>query len=198
MNGFITKNTLRLCFSAVGLVSLIGCYHYRELVDPCWPERYNSIARHSVRDFHNAQADRGHMLEQTIWNWHFEQDKTGAPTERLNGAGMEVLRRIARTLPAPDPQLYVQNAEDLLYTDGAAEKIVAQREMLNKRRIDTVLRFMSTQMSPGAPMTYQVAVHNFYPPSMQGNWPPIALEQIERNIKGGLPQPFQPPTYSTK
>ncbi|HMF16493.1 MAG TPA: hypothetical protein VKE98_04765, partial [Gemmataceae bacterium] len=88
MKGFITKNTLRLCLSGACLVSLIGCYHYRELVDPCWPERYNSVARHGVRDMFYAQADKGHLLEQTVWNWHFETDKSGAPTEHLNGAGM--------------------------------------------------------------------------------------------------------------
>lgn len=199
MKGLITKNTLRLCLSGACLVSLIGCYHYRELVDPCWPERYNSMARHSIRDFHNAQADKGHLLEQTIWNWHFEMDKTGAPTDKLNGAGHEVLRRITRTMPTPDSQLYLQNAQDILYTDGAApEKLVAQREQLNKRRIDSILRFLSTQPSSGGSGMYQVAVHDFAPTSLEGTWSPNALSNIEKNVKSGTRQVFEPPMYSTK
>ena len=199
MNGFITKNTLRLCFSAASLVSLIGCYHYRELVDPCWPERYNAIARQSVRDMHNIQADKGHLLDQTIWNWQFEPEKNGAAGDKLNGAGMEVLRRISRTLPAPDMHLFVQNAQDIPYVDGVPpDKIINQREHLNRRRIDSILRFLATQPSAGGSASYQVAVHDFAPPGLPGYQTVIAVERNDLNIKGGIPQPFVSPTYSTK
>jgi hypothetical protein len=199
MNGFITKNTLRLCLSGVCLVSLIGCYHYRELVDPCWPERYNYIARHGVRDPFYAQADKGHLLEQTIWNWHFETDSKGLATDHLNGAGMAVLSRIARTLPAPDLQLFVQNAQDVPYVNGMApEKIVAQRDQLNKRRIDAILRYMSTQQPAGGNGAFQVAVHDFAPTSLPGLWPVLTEFKVEQNMKNGMPQIFMPPTYTTK
>ena len=205
MNGFITKNTLRLCFSAFGLVSLIGCYQYRDLVDPCWPERYNSMARHSVREMHFAQAEKGHMLEQTVWNWYFEREpddtkvkdaKPGDPTARLNPAGMEVLRRISRTLPAPDFQLFLQNAQDVKYDakDGP-ETIVAKREKLNRDRIDSILRFLATQPTPGA---FQVAVHDFAPTSLRGEWPGWAIERQDGNLKGAIRHPFAAPDYSTK
>ena len=200
MKGFISKNTLRLALSGSCLVSLLGCYHYRELVDPCWPERYNAMARHSVREMHYAQAERGHMLEQTIWNWHFDTDKVGAPTDRLNGAGMEVLSRIARTLPAPDFQLYLQNARDIPDTDGMpADKLVAKRHDLNKLRTYAILRYLATQITVSGMGTYQVAVHDYTSPGQAGAWTTFATEgTIEKNLKTGIRQPFPAPEYSTK
>ncbi len=199
MNGFIKKAVAGSCLSlSLGLV--IGCDHYRDLIDPCWMERYDYMARQSVRDMLNVQADRGHMLEQTIWNYHFEADpKTGGPTDRLNAAGLAVLQHIARTLPAPDPQLFVQNAQDIPYSEGAsAEKLIAQRDQLNRRRIDAVHRFLATQVVTHPGMNYQVALHDFTPTGAPSNWSPLALEGIERNIKGGTPQAISPPTYATK
>jgi hypothetical protein len=199
MKGFITKNTLRLGLSGICLVSLIGCYHYRELVDPCWPERYNSMARVGVRTIPFAQADKGHLLEQTVWNWHFEPDKNGAASDHLSGAGMAVLSRIARTLPAPDLQLYLQNAQDIPYTDAVApDKLVAQRDQMNKRRIDSILRYMSTQTPSGGSGAFQVAVHDFGPTSVPGDWPSYSLFKVEQNLKNGVPQFFQAPQYNTK
>jgi hypothetical protein len=197
MNGFIKKAVAGSCLSA-SLALLLGCDHYRDLVDPCWPERYNYIARHSIRDMFNAQADRGHMLEQTLWNWHFEADpKSGGPSDRLNGAGQEVLRRIARTQPAPDHQLFLQNAQDIPYVEGIApEKLVAQREALNKRRMENVQRFLATQMMAGG--AYQIAVHDFTPNSLPGHWPNMAIDAIEKNVKNGMPQVIVAPTYTTK
>ena len=55
MKGFIRQTAVGCCFGAV-LFTLAGCYTYRNLVDPCWPERYSSMARHSVRDISNAHA----------------------------------------------------------------------------------------------------------------------------------------------
>jgi hypothetical protein len=199
MNGFIKKAVAGSCLS-VSLALLVGCDHYRDIVDPCWMERYDGMARHSVYDMLNGQADRGHMLEQTIWNWHFEADpKTGGPTDRLNGAGLAVLARISRTLPAPDGQLFVQNAQDIPYVEGIpGDKLLAQRDDLNKRRIDAIQRFMATQGITHPGMRYQVAVHDFTPTGVPSYWTPMAIESVEKNIKSGTPQTFAPPTYATK
>src|SRR5437868_14705464 len=113
MNGFIKATAAGLCLGA-GLNALVGCTHYREIVDPCWPERYNTEARLSVRETFGAQVHNGHVLDQTVWNFHFDVDpKTGGPTDRLNAAGMEHLHYLARRQPTPDPNLYLQTAQDL-------------------------------------------------------------------------------------
>ena len=40
MKGFIPRTALGL---SLGLMSLAGCAYYREVVDPCWPQRYNAM-----------------------------------------------------------------------------------------------------------------------------------------------------------
>ena len=192
MNGFIRKTVAGCCFSA-GLVSfLAGCDHYRDLVDPCRQDRWNSLAKHSAQDMFNAQADKGHILEQTVWNWHFEADpKTGGPSDRLNGAGIAVLQRISRTLPAPDFQLFLQNAQDIPYTEGVVpEKLVKARNDLNEKRAAAIQRFMATQVAVHGGGSYQVAVHDFAPTSLPSTWTTTAEQNIEKNVKSGLPQNF--------
>jgi hypothetical protein len=107
MNGFIRKAALGVCLGA-SLSALSGCVSaYRQCVDPCWPERYNYMARQSVRETFNAQAANGHTLDQTIWNQHFEPG-----TNKLTRQGEEHLKYIARRMPAPDPRVFVQVAYD--------------------------------------------------------------------------------------
>ena len=87
MKGFI-KQTVAGCLSA-SLVSLVGCSCYRDLVDPCWPQRYNMQASASINEMHGAQADKGHILDQTVWNWYFVTDPKTGVSDVLNGAGIE-------------------------------------------------------------------------------------------------------------
>ncbi len=92
MNGFIKTTVAGLCLGS-GLTVMVGCYQYRQWVDPCWPERYNAEARVERARHSGAQAHNGHVLDQTVWNYHFEVDpKSGLPTDRLNVAGMEHLK----------------------------------------------------------------------------------------------------------
>lgn len=186
MKGFIKHAATGICFSAA-LIPFVGCYHYRELVDPCWPERYNGMARQSVRDISNAQADQGHILDQTVWNWHFKADeKTGGATDELNAAGIEHLKYISRRLPAPDTQLYLQNAQDIAY-DGKADPqtFVKTRQQLNDRRIAAIQRVMATQTFSGAG-NFTVAVHDFAPPGINAR--PIIGNQKTTNIQGAVPK----------
>ena len=112
MNGFVKATVAGLCLGTG--FTLVGCAEYRQVVDPCWPDRYNAEARRSVRETFGAQAHNGHVLDQTVWNFHFEVDpRTGVTTDKLNAAGMEHLKYLARRLPTPDPNLYLQTAQDV-------------------------------------------------------------------------------------
>src|SRR5436190_13415506 len=103
MNGFIkkaAKRTLRralagLVFGA-GSMALMGCTQYRQHVDPCWPERYDNLARQTVRATFDAQAYNGHVLDQTIWNWDLELDEKGQPTDRLTHSAQDRLKYLIR------------------------------------------------------------------------------------------------------
>jgi hypothetical protein len=196
MKGLITKLATGVCLGLV-VTTLAGCVHYRNLVDVCWFERYNSMARHSVRDMFFAQEDKGHMLDQTIWNWMFESDDKGGATARLNAAGIEQLKYISRRLPVPDGHLYIQNAQDVRFSDAVApEKLVQQRNDLNNRRIQAIQNFMATQIFTHGG-GWQVAVHDFAPPGLSQNpivgtqSPPMliqgALPKLENNFQGIMP-----------
>jgi hypothetical protein len=198
MNGFI-RITVAGFGLALLLSPLVGCVCYRDLVDPCWPERYNAMARHSVHDMVNVQADKGHLLDQTIWNWMFETDvKTGLPTDRLSGAGIEQLKYISRRLPCPDGHLWLQNAQDIPFiNDVPPEKLIAVRNELNDRRIHAIQRFLGTQVYACGATNFQVAIHDFAPPGIpqrviigtQNPIPPIqgALQKRDMNFQGKLP-----------
>jgi hypothetical protein len=93
---------------------------YRQLVDPCWPERYNYEARMATREVFNAQAQRGHVLDQTIWSHHFEKDqrsgddlvtkdpKSKEQTVALTPGAKEHLKYLAFRKPVADPHIYLQ------------------------------------------------------------------------------------------
>src|SRR2546423_1968474 len=110
MNGFIPRTVLALSTS---LLLLAGCATYREVVDPCWPERYSSMARQSVNEATNAQAFNGHVLDQTVWNYHFEVDARNEPSARLNAAGIEHLNYLSRRRPTPDAHIFLATAHDI-------------------------------------------------------------------------------------
>ena len=193
MKGFITKTVTGLCLS-ITLSALGGCNHYRDIVDPCWPERYNSLARQSVRDLSNAQAEKGHILDQTIWNWHFEADAKGGQGATLNGAGIETLKLISRRLPAPDFQIYLQTAQDLPYTAGVApEKYVADRNKLNERRIQAIQNFLAAQAPKSGAGAYTVGVHDFVAPGIPANVTDAAQANFLKGVTSGTMQNFTTP-----
>jgi hypothetical protein len=190
MKGLIHSTLTGLCLGT-GLVSLAGCCNYRQWVDPCWPERYAFMSRHSVRDTTNAQAANGHLLDQTIWNWHFEVDpKTGAPSDKLTGAGMEHLKYLTRRRPGPDPKLYLQTAQDIPINDKTEpEKLAQARADLDQRRIQAIQKFLSIQMAGRTqPVAFEVAIHDPTPVGIYAQ--PIvtnSLPALYGNFQGTIP-----------
>jgi uncharacterized membrane protein YgcG len=191
MNGFIPRTVLGL---GLGLCSLAGCAGYREIVDPCWLERYNAMARQSVEDATNVQAANGHILDQTIWNYHFEHDKTGLATDKLNAAGIEHLTYISRRRPAPDTHLFLATAQDIPgLADRATDKALAERNDLNNRRIASIQRFLAIQT--GGQGGYNIEVHD--PAEVGIAAVPItgstrlpvqgAYQKLQNNFQGVLP-----------
>src|SRR5436305_105569 len=94
-----------LAVAVTGGLGSVGCVHndggkgvagdaYRKWGDPCYPERYNHMARAEVLAPFAQQVYNGHVLNQTIYNWYFE-----AGTDKLTPAGIEKLNSIARTRP---------------------------------------------------------------------------------------------------
>jgi hypothetical protein len=196
MKGFFPRTALAL---SVSLSLVAGCATYRELVDPCWPERYDSMARHAVNEAAYAQAYNGHVLDQTVWNYHFESDpKTGAPTARLTPAGMEHLKYISRRRPAPDTRIYLATAQDIpgLATQPA-DKILEVRAKLNSDRIAAIQRFLAIQT--GSPVAFAIEIHDpaevdLDATQITGTLPlarPLQIlggyQKLQNNFQGALP-----------
>jgi hypothetical protein len=158
MKGLIRKATSSLVLGC-GLAT-IGCYGYRQHVDPCWPERYSNMAMHSVFQATDTQAANGHILDQTLWNWHFEPGK-----ETLNPAGMEKIQYLVRRRPFPDPKVYIQTAQDIPDKNPADwDSLPAKRMELDQKRIAQVQGYLASQTG-GRPdvKPFTVAVHDAHP-----------------------------------
>jgi hypothetical protein len=153
MNGFITNRMGAVCLAG-GLALLGGCDCYRNLVDPCWPERYNYQARQEVCQAFVPQVNNGHILDQTVWNWHFEPG-----TERLTPGGLKHLSILARRRPCPDPRVFLQTAQDVVYDAGAPEKFALGRTELNAKRVEAIQKYLTAQTAD-RPMGFDVVVHD--------------------------------------
>jgi hypothetical protein len=153
--------------------------HWRNWVDPSYPERYNFAARESVVAPFAQQAANGHFLNQTVWNYYFE---TG--TDRLTPAGIEKLDSLARTRPAPDPKIYIQTAHDIPTTPENVDKIIDVRAELDSKRAAAIQKYMGTQLfASGAVAVY---VHNAPVPSMNSDMALRAYNGSILQYRGGV------------
>jgi hypothetical protein len=173
----------------------------RKCYDPCWPERYNYMARSSVIMATNNQAYNGHVLDQTIWNHMFEVDgKNGKATDRLNAYGLQHLSYLARRRPNPDPHVYLQTAQDIPYIQADdGQKFVQARADLDSRRVKAVHDFLVAQTScRNLGYDFVVTVHDpaevgIAAIPIGGNQPATlyrvfgSVPQLQGNFRGILP-----------
>jgi len=165
MKGFIARTLAAACLA--GGLAATGCQSVREeglggLYDRCWPQRYNNTARRAVIDGFAPQVQNGHVLDQTIWNYHFE---TG--TDKLTPGGMQKLDSLARRRPNPDPNLFLATARDINYDAAEPEKYVEARRDLDLRRIGAIQKYLQAQTA-GRPMPFDVQIHDPYPVGQSG------------------------------
>lgn len=154
MKGFITKAWQGLCVSG-GLLAVAGCLPcYHNVVDTCYPERYNAMARSEVNGAFGTQVQNGHVLDQTMWNFYFEPG-----TARLTPGGVDHLIYLARRRPAPDTTVYVQTAQDVAYNPAAPDQMAKARATLDAERAAAVQRFLGAETA-GTPLAFNVLVHN--------------------------------------
>jgi hypothetical protein len=145
--------------AAVGGMSSVGCMgkpsvqdRYAGYVDPCWPERYNYVARNEVLAPFAIHATNGTIVDHTLWNYYFD-----AGTDRLNAAGRDRLDYLARRRPAPESKVFLQTSRDLVYDAAAPDKFAAARQDLDARRVQAVQQYLSASTA-GRPLTFEVAV----------------------------------------
>jgi hypothetical protein len=176
MKGFIRKAVLAAC----GAAGALGCYGYRDLVDVCYPVRYNYMAREEVNGAFAPQVQNGHVLDQTIWNYFFEPG-----TDRLTPLGLDRLAYLARRRPCPDPNLWLQTAQDIIYDSAAPEKMAEAREDLDKKRINAVTCFL-VQQTAGRPMAFHIVVHDPAEAGLSAVPVNLSVLQMYYRFRGGL------------
>jgi hypothetical protein len=156
--------------------------HYRNLVDPCYPQRYEYAARQATIYPFAQQVYNGHVLNQTVWNYYFE-----AGTDRLTPAGLQKLDSLAQVRPGPDPRLYIQTARDLPPGDPAKNSEV--RADLDARRAAAIQKYMANQPAFGGPVAYEVFVHDSPVPGIYSEFDSFAwrgsAQQYRGNVSGG-------------
>jgi hypothetical protein len=150
MKGFIRTAAI-MCTAAVGGM---GCYCYRDLVDPCYPQRYEYASRVEEKAAFAPQVQNGHVLDQTVWNYHFEPG-----TANLTAGGIDHLAYLARRRPQPDPLVFLQTAQDVTYDAKNPEKMVEERNDLDRQRVEAIQRFLGAQTA-GRSCTFQVQIHD--------------------------------------
>jgi hypothetical protein len=181
MKGLIGKAVAALGFAGL-LVGANGCHCYNEVVDPCYPERYWSASRDSVNKAFAAQITNGNILEQTVWNYHFE-----AGSDRLAPGGLERLASLARKRPHPYPVIYLQTAGDIEYNPAKPDELPKQRGDLDRKRADAIQKYLAAQTAGGAPTVFSVQVHNPPDPGQAAIPAAVAIVNVYTSARGTLP-----------
>lgn len=152
MNGFKLK-MLSVATVAGGLVAA-GCQSTEKHGDPCWPDRYANEARQLTVASFQPQVDNGHILDQTIWNLHFEY-----ASDKLNGAGMDKLDQLSRRRPTPDVHIFLQTTRDIAYDAEKPADYAAKRIELDTRRVAAVQKYLKATLT-GRELTFDVQIHD--------------------------------------
>ncbi len=155
--------------------------HYRNAVDVCYPERYQHAARQAVIAPFAQQVENGHFLNQTLWNYYFD-----AGSDKLSPAGMEKLDSLTRTRPAPDSKLYLQTARDITVTPDNVVKLAELRNDLDAKRAVAVQKYMANQPAFGAPIAYEIYVHDAPIPGINAEMAARAYRGSFQGYTGGV------------
>jgi len=170
MKGLITRSVTML-WATGGLALAGGCDAYHNLVDPCYPQRYEYAARQEVNAAMAPQVANGHVLDQTVWDYHFEPG-----TSRLTPGGMEHLAYLARRRPCPDSMIYLQTAQGIVFDPAGPGRYAEMRAKLDGERIQAIQNFLNAQTA-GRQLTFEVAVHD---PSEVGMPAPAAATSLQK------------------
>lgn len=141
----ITKKFF-ICLVPLSL-TITGCFGYRDVVDPYYPKRYNVDARNSVRTALAPQVSNGNVLDQTVWDFHFEMGKP-----ELNAMGKDHLKRLARRRPAAQEVIFLQVAQNLDEN--------ANNKELNKVRSENIKAYMTKISQDKVHPEFQVVLHD--------------------------------------
>lgn len=143
-------------------------------------ERYGNLAQRSVNRAFAPQVLNGHVLDQTVWNHHFE---SGSAT--LTPGGLAHLRYLARRRPEPDRVLYLATANDLPYDPAAPDRYCGAKQELDSLRAAAIQKFLVGN-NCGRCQDYQVLVHDPSDVSLSSVGIGNSVTQMYLRFRGGL------------
>jgi hypothetical protein len=182
MNGIIKKAVALFCLG--GAATLSGCCNDCKLCncyDNCWLDRYAYQANISVNQAFGAQVNNGHVLEQTIFTYHFEP-----ATDVLTKGGQDHLAYLARRRPSPDCRIYLQTAQDIVYDSAAPEQYTSARAELDGKRVVAIQRFLNAETA-GRALIFDVVIHDAPTPSLPTQAIAIGVGRLYNNFQGVMP-----------
>jgi hypothetical protein len=157
-----------------------GGERYRNVVDPCHFDRYTSTSRQETIAGFAPQVANGRVLDQTIWNYHFESG-----TDKLNPSGLDKLDQIVRRRPEPDTQIFLATARDVVYNPATAEKYADDQQKLNSKRAVAVQKYLGAQTA-SRPLTFDILVHDPADSSIPGISARTAVVQQRTSYVGSI------------
>ena len=183
MNGFMGKALRTAWLAGGGLLAMGGCYGYYDVVDPCYPTRYNYAAKQEVKASLGPQVQNGHILDQTVWNYHFEPG-----TAVLTPGGIDHLAYLARRRPMPDPNIYLQVAQDIAYDPAAPEKTADARAKLDGERMKAITDFLNTQTA-GRNVAFNIVRHDPADTGMGAIPAGVSIRAMQNSSQGTFSRP---------
>jgi hypothetical protein len=181
MNGRMKKGITAGLLVAGAFAGAGCCGSYNDLVDPCYPQRYNCMSRAEVDAPLAAQARNGLILDQTLFVHHF-----AAGSENLLPGGQALLARVARRRPFPEPEVFIQAAQapyDFEYTTGKEDEALGRQQELNEKRREATLAFLR-RVRPDVPFT--VTIHKPSSIGMSAREATTAVQQLRGSATGAF------------
>jgi len=176
MKGIIARALAAACLACVAAG---GCESCRNWIDPCGQERYNSTARREVMDAFAPQVQNGHVLDQTVFNYHFDKG-----TDKLNAMGIQKLHELTQRRPYPDTTIFLATSNDFDYSPDHPETMVEGRRDMDQKRVAAIQRYLAAQLA-GRPMTFEVLVHDPYEVGANGSYAAGAVRLYTAPSSGG-------------
>ncbi len=145
-----------------------------------WPERYNYQTRQAVLYPFEVQTNNAVAADGVILNAFFDDG-----TDKLNGVGRDKLNQLARKMPAANPTIYLQTANDVAFDEKAPDKAVAARAELDNKRQATVLAYLGTRPATrGTP--FSVTVLDNADTTTQSTGPASAVRGLSNSYRSGV------------
>jgi hypothetical protein len=145
-----------------------------------WPERNSYLARQPVLHAFETQANNALSTNDVILTAFFENG-----TATLNPVGRDKLDQLARKMPVPNPIVYLQTANDVVYDEKAPEKTVAARADLDTKRQQAILAYLNTRVA-AKNTPFSVLPIDIQDPSTNSAGPAAAVRGLTLQYRSGI------------